>query len=355
MPSSLCVSCNPTQAKFDAELSTSYNQSNQAVVLEYGLGTCSGSLAYETVSTGLNTTISATQQGFVLVETEDSALQVEGINGMLGLAFSALSNGVTTYVQNLKSQGQISSALFSIYLSNDNYTDIPDLKSNIIFGGSDVASYAHKNSGSVKYIDVIAAYWEVKLKKVKFDGDNIDTTADYAVLDTGTSLIVAPPDDYSYIVKQLEQDYKVHIVDGNLAFSCSDTSDMPDMELTLGSYDFKLKSSTIFLYEDGLCYFLVESADVYFWVLGDVFLRNYYAIYDMDNMRVGLVGSITGDSDDSDSSDLPAWAMAVIVVCVVLTVAVAAAAAAIYYFKRRRRQKVAKPEALLINEVTLDE
>lgn len=343
IPSSSCSSCPNGQNKFKASASSTLSESDKPVELNYGSGSCSGTLDYDTVMTGQNTTVKATQQGFVLVDTEDSVFQQQDTDGILGLGFSSLSDDVQTFVQNLADQGQIDSALFSIYLSNDHFETSTDYKSNIIFGGYDVEAYADKGDDDIKYIDVIAGYWQVKLKKVEFDGDNIDSDANYAILDTGTSLLVAPSSDYSYIVKQLSEDYTAYVIDDSLAFSCSSTNDMPNIEFILGKYEFKLPASSIFLYQESLCYLLIEASDVSFWILGDVFLRNYYVIYDMDNEQVGLVGSITKDSDSDSSSDIPTWVIAVIVVCAVSALIIAAAAGGIIYIRKRRRNAGGQP------------
>ena len=58
---------------------------------------------------------------------------------MLGLAFSKLSSGYPTILENLKSQGHIDSAIFSLYL-NDKRNDT--LQSTIILGGHDLEKYS---------------------------------------------------------------------------------------------------------------------------------------------------------------------------------------------------------------------
>jgi hypothetical protein len=303
-------------------------------------------LSYDSVSTGLSSSDAASQQAFVLVTSESTSIQQLDTDGILGLAFSSLSDGESTFVESLAAQGVISSALFSIYLSNNDFEGT-DYTSNIILGGYDVQAYADKDDDQIKYIDVVAAYWQVRLKKVQFDGDDIDTVANYAILDTGTSLLVAPYADYAYIVNELSAKYEAYIVNNQLAYKCNSASDMPGIEFQLGSYQFKLAASSIFSYDSQFCYFLIDSSNLSFWILGDVFLRNYYVIYDMDNLQVGLVGSITKKSDsDSSSSDLPDWAIAVIVIAGVVVLVVAAVGV---YIKRRRQRGGAHNEPFISN------
>ena len=84
---------------------------------------------------------------------------------MLGLGFNLLSDGHPTFVENLKEQGIIEQAIFSVYLSDTEflYGSKTTPESNIMFGGYDVEKYA--NGTDVTYIPVsgIPGYWSVRL------------------------------------------------------------------------------------------------------------------------------------------------------------------------------------------------
>jgi hypothetical protein len=357
VPSIACVTCPASQSKFKSSSSSTYTTEGKVKDIVYESGSCQGTLSYDTVLTGQNTTAVAQHQGFVLVTGENVALQSTDIDGVLGLAFASLSDGVSTFVQSLATQKQISSAMFSIFLSN---IEDSNTTSNIIFGGYDLAEYAAgKSEADVKYIDVITTSWQVRLRKVQLGHSNIDTVVKYAVLDTGTSLLLAPTADYSYIVKKLKDEYTETIVNDNLAFECDSTSDMPGITFQLGSYDFELSAASIFYYESSLCYLLIDSSSVSHWVLGDVFLREYYVIYDMAHEQVGLVGSISKSSyDNNQSSDIPTWAIILIVSATFAVIVVAGGVGCVIYVKRTRQKRLS--EILLVrpgeqaNQLVLD-
>jgi len=117
-------------------------------------------------------------------------------DGILGLGFNSLSDGYPVFVESLKTQGEISEAIFSVYMSDDDYQTgmTTDPASNIIIGGYDLDKYAHGKNFT--YVDLVdrQGYWGVELTKIK-SGSKSLTTAEFratAIIDTGTSLMVGP-------------------------------------------------------------------------------------------------------------------------------------------------------------------
>ena len=135
------------------------------------------------------------KQPFVLTSVDHDFDNMHA-DGILGLGFKLLSDGYPVFVESLKTQGEISEAIFSVYMSDDDYqANIPTHpESNIIIGGYDLEKYA--KGKNFTFVDVIdhQGYWGVELTKIK-SGTSALTTAEYkqnAIIDTGTSLMVGP-------------------------------------------------------------------------------------------------------------------------------------------------------------------
>lgn len=142
-----------------------------------------------------------------------------------------------------------------------------------------------------------------------------------AVVDTGTSLILG---DTSY-VSQLYQAINATEIGGgvytckqfnnlivtfaNLGMSQVPCNDMPNVTITIGGKPFELSTETFNFGTYGLSgntcfggiagseglgglFRLLRSAIADFildlWILGDVFLRNVYSVFDVGNTRVGF-------------------------------------------------------------------
>lgn len=207
-------------------------------------------------------------------------------DGILGLGFDAISvNKIPTPVENLVQQGQIDRGVFAFYLE-DNLDD-PDDIGSLIIGGIEESHF----QGDLHSAPVIReAYWEVQLDKLRLGGLDLLEGQSSVILDSGTSLIVGP----QRMVDKLAQDLGAYAqVAGVYLIDCD--APMPDIDFVINGKAFGLSSSEYVMSQSvwgyNVCFLKIMGIDMpgtSAWILGDVFLRKYYTVFDYDKKQIQL-------------------------------------------------------------------
>ncbi|XP_074852112.1 pepsin A-like [Carettochelys insculpta] len=287
VPSVYCSSaaCS-NHNKFNPDDSSTYRSANENLSIQYGTGSMTGILGYDTVRVG---GIVDTDQIFGLSESEPgSTFTYAPFDGILGLAFPSISSSSATPVfDNMMNEGLVSQDLFSVYLSSDDQSG-----SFVMFGGIDSSYY----SGDLNWIPLSAeTYWEITMDSVTMNGESVACSGGcQAIIDTGTSLLAGPSTGISNILSYIgASNGSVRAGSGGMSISCSDISSLPDIIFTINGIEFPVPASAYILDESGSCTAGLEGIDVStssgeLWILGDVFIRQYYVVFDRANNKVAL-------------------------------------------------------------------
>ncbi|XP_061465760.1 pepsin A-like isoform X2 [Rhineura floridana] len=279
VPSVYCSSeaCS-NHNRFNPQDSSTYQATSQSVSVTYGTGSMTGILAYDTVQVG---SIEVTNQIFGLSETEPGTfLYYSPFDGILGLAYPSISaSGATPVFDNMMSEGLVSQDLFSVYLSSDDQSG-----SFVMFGGFD-DSY----SGSLNWVPLSSeSYWQITVDSITMNGQAIACSDGcQAIVDTGTSLLAGPPQGIANVQSYIG-------ASSNGEISCSSMSSLPAIVFTINGIEFPVPASAyISESQSGYCTSDFESISIptqsgELWILGDVFIRQYYCVFDRANNQIGL-------------------------------------------------------------------
>jgi len=146
------------------------------------------------------------------------------------------------------------------------------------------------------------SYWAVPFNAFSVNGANVAITANAAIIDSGTSLIAVGPTDYATIFAQLAaHDPTCSSSSQSCSCTVNNVSSYPTLTFTLGSYSFSLAPQFYLLAESGVCEVLIEEFNILeftgvnAWILGDVFLRSYYAFFCSNNMTIGFALAASTD------------------------------------------------------------
>ncbi|KAG2468210.1 PEPA protein, partial [Polypterus senegalus] len=267
--------------KFNPTKSSTYRASSQTISVQYGTGAMSGILGYDTVTVG---SIVDTNQIFGLSKNEPgSFLYYVEFDGILGLAYPSISaSDATPVFDNMMSEGLVSQDLFSFYLSRNGQEG-----SVVTFGGVDPAYY----TGSIHWIPLSSeTYWQITVQNVKVKGQVVACVYGCeAIVDTGTSLLVGDSNNINNILAWVGI-YKDQ--NGQYSVNCNNIGSMPDVTFVINGVEFALPASAYVMQNSYGCSSGFSPSDDQLWILGDVFIREWYSIFDRANNMVGLAKAV---------------------------------------------------------------
>lgn len=158
---------------------------------------------------------------------------------------------------------------------------------------------------------LLQGYWQIMMDAVSVNGTTVVQNVP-AIVDTGTTLVLGRKADVVafYAAVPGAQDATSEIGEGYYTIPCDNP---PAANLTFGGRAFTMSGESLrgdpMASDASRCVGNVVGSDSQpFWILGDRFLTNVYAVFDMAAPRVGFANlpppvDNSGDWDDSDDSD----------------------------------------------------
>lgn len=261
---------------------------------------------------------------FGVVSEETEKLQVFIADGIFGLGFDGLAHiSRPTLFAQLAQQNPEIDDMFAFFLTPDAYARGSELH----IGGYDLSVVGA--NASFHYTPVVKLpefasymYWTVKMNHFSRDNSSrksheSDTAASvtgvnlcdpfcYAIVDTGTSLLSVPKGMYAQVLHAISAGLNCNDVDCEgvalSEFPVLRFGMAPDNVFLLQPADY------VVCFGWGQCRIQFQSTADEWWILGDVFLKTYYTLFDAAHMRVGFAcdgdgcqggrGDIAGGDDD---------------------------------------------------------
>lgn len=272
---------------------------------------------------GQDTLKMMSRDGDIIVKDQDFGLStaqssfpfmLDNFDGIMGLSFKELAiNNTLPVLYNMKEQGLIERAFFSIYLSQSNIV-APNNSAlgEIAFGELDEKLFKYP----IYWMPLIEPkYWEVGLLDIKYGVNSIldKTRADFiyakngtdigvpTLMDTGTSMILLPKAIGSKLVREMGGFWIPFI--GTTVYRCSKRSQLKPLTFTFKLADSRLYTHSVYpeyytfprevfsLF--GFCIGRIAIEDLKIKgnnvaILGEPFFETVYSVWNMEKKQIGL-------------------------------------------------------------------
>jgi len=270
--------------KYDSASSTTYKANGSEFEIRYGSGSMQGFVSNDVLNIG---DITIRNQEFAeAVKEPGLAFAFGKFDGILGLGYDTISvNHIVPPFYNMIDQDLLDNPVFSFRIGSSEEDG-----GEAVFGGINPEAY----KGKINYVPIRQkAYWEVELEKVGFGDEVLDLENTGAAIDTGTSLIALPSDIAEMLNTQIGAKKSWN---GQYTLDCSKVPSLPDLSFWFNGRAYPLKGSDYILEVQGTCISAFTGLDINLpwgslWIIGDVFLRRYFTVYDLGRNAVGFAES----------------------------------------------------------------
>jgi len=243
--------------------------------------------------------LECSEQGIeVAQKLSSSFLNGQGSDGLLGLAWPQLNTAnpqQKTPMQNMMEKKITDQGLFTVCLKHDT-----EGKGFYSFGKV-CAEEAGVSEKDIVYtpIDNKQGFWAFPSTKAKIGDDVVELSENVAIADTGTTLALVS----EAVTTALYQKIPGAVLDrsqGGYVYPVD--AEVPDVQLAVGENMFTIpgKSLAYGLPEKGMVFGGIQSrGNNPFDILGDIFLKSVYAVFDHQNVRIGFAQRTAGKSSES--------------------------------------------------------
>ncbi|KAG0053849.1 hypothetical protein BGZ83_000323 [Gryganskiella cystojenkinii] len=283
-PSSTCTTAAcKAHTQFDATKSSSFKKDGRKWHIGYGDGsTASGILGSDLVSVGGV----SVQQTIGLATDESSQFGSGPSDGLFGLGFNTIESvqGVKTFLDNAIAAGVLSKPVVSVFL--------PSVRRNggtggeYLFGDIDTTKF----DGELTYVPVSQkGYWQVAIDGVSAGGKDLGQSSQ-GIVDTGTTLVIVS-DAAAQAIHGAIKGAKNDPQNGWLV-PCALKTSTDNVSFTMGGKPFNVPVADL-AYEDigdgsGNCFSGIQGGQNDLWILGDVFIKNNYCVFDQGQSQIGI-------------------------------------------------------------------
>jgi len=262
--------------------SSSFQDTQQNFQVTYGTGAVTGDIVQDNV---VLAGLPLNNHTFGVATGETVDFTGSPFDGLMGLAQSTLSEQKTlTPPESLAQAGLIDQAIVSFKIPRlaDNKKD-----GEITFGGLDSSKF---DSSTLVQLDNVNSqgFWEVNMDAVAVDGQDAGLQGRTAILDSGTTLIIAPNDDATAVVNLIpgsQQDSQ-----NGFTVPCDTNT---SVALTFGGTQFAIDPRDIAAQplSGNTCLCGIQAGNIggaTEWLVGDVFLKNAYFSTNVQQNTISL-------------------------------------------------------------------